>query len=139
MRVAPENYAQGVWSQALYSQELIGVEPEKEKTRWTAKENVKDLYGGTRLSPKNPKEKREPRTDRTTTPTPAIQAGRQRNTCPTAVSVFRLRKTSPQAQWKKLGIVPRILPCVPLPAPGAPKSRMVRNFTVRLCVLGVSL
>src|SRR5690349_6117990 len=38
------------------------------------------------------------------------------------------RKTSPHAQWKKFGMLPRILPWVPLPAPGAPKSRIVRYF-----------
>src|SRR5258708_37217884 len=51
-----------------------------------------------------------------------------RKTWPTALSVLRLRNTSPQAQWKKLGIVPRILPCVPLPAPGAPNNKNVRYF-----------
>src|SRR5579859_3326616 len=48
------------------------------------------------------------------------------NTRPIELSVVRLRNTSPQAQWKKFGILPRILPCVPLPAPGAPNNRMVR-------------
>src|SRR4051794_22119639 len=42
--------------------------------------------------------------------------------------MVRLRKTSPQEQWKKFGIVPRIFPCVPLPEPGAPKSKNVRYF-----------
>src|SRR5712671_5298404 len=58
-----------------------------------------------------------------------------RNTWPTALSVLRLRNTSPQAQWKKLGIVPRILPWVPLPAPGAPNNRRVRYFIPSLSVL----
>src|SRR6266478_1527583 len=49
-----------------------------------------------------------------------------RKTWPTSLSCLRLRNTSPQAQWKKLGMVPRILPWVPLPAPGAPNKRMVR-------------
>src|SRR5581483_1000916 len=47
---------------------------------------------------------------------------------PISLSMVRLRKTSPQAQWKKWGMVPRIFPWVPLPAPGAPKRRMVRYF-----------
>jgi hypothetical protein len=41
---------------------------------------------------------------------------------------LRERKTSPHAQWKKCGMVPRIFPCVPLPEPGAPNSRMVWYF-----------
>src|SRR6266566_868528 len=51
-----------------------------------------------------------------------------RKTWPMEPSGLRLRKTSPQGQWKKLGMVPRILPWVPFPAPGAPKSKMVRYF-----------
>src|SRR5438309_666614 len=50
------------------------------------------------------------------------------NTRPISLSIVRLRKTSPQAQWKNCGMVPRILPWVPLPAPGAPKRRIVRYF-----------
>src|SRR5712671_1005097 len=53
-----------------------------------------------------------------------------RKTSPSELSVLRLRKTSPQAQWKKWGIVPRILPWVPFPAPGAPNRRAVRYFMI---------
>src|SRR5947208_2037071 len=49
-------------------------------------------------------------------------------TRPILLSIVKFRKTSPQAQWKKCGMVPRILPCVPLPAPGAPNRRIVRYF-----------
>src|SRR5947207_448966 len=35
------------------------------------------------------------------------------------------RKISPVEEWKKPGIAPRILPCVPLPLPGAPNRRIV--------------
>lgn len=41
------------------------------------------------------------------------------------------RNTSPQAQWKKCGMVPRIFPCVPLPEPGAPNNKMVWYFMRR--------
>src|SRR5215469_13751465 len=49
-------------------------------------------------------------------------------TRPILLSIVRLRKTSPQAQWKKLGMVPRIFPWVPFPAPGAPNRSIVRYF-----------
>src|ERR1041385_6617465 len=60
-------------------------------------------------------------------------------TRPISLSIVRLRKTSPQAQWKKLGMVPRIFPCVPLPAPGAPTSRIVRNFLSVFCIFVANL
>src|SRR5208282_2321455 len=49
---------------------------------------------------------------------------------PSGLSGCRLRNTSPQAQCKKLGMVPRIFPCVPLPEPGAPNMRIVRYFII---------
>jgi hypothetical protein len=36
-------------------------------------------------------------------------------------------------EWKKPGIAPSALPCVPLPEPGEPNIRMVRYFTA-FCV-----
>src|SRR6266436_7717817 len=51
-----------------------------------------------------------------------------RKSLPTSVRVSIERKTSPQGQWKKRGIVPRVLPCVPLPLPGAPKRMKVLYF-----------
>ena len=39
------------------------------------------------------------------------------------VRVSSERNTSPHAQWKNRGMVPRILPWVPLPEPGAPRMR----------------
>src|SRR6266480_8131666 len=51
-----------------------------------------------------------------------------RKALPTSVRVSIERKTSPQGQWKKRGILPSVLPCVPLPLPGAPKRMNVLYF-----------
>src|SRR6266550_7055860 len=51
-----------------------------------------------------------------------------RKALPTSVRVSIERKTSPQGQWKKRGILPSVLPCVPLPLPGAPKRINVLYF-----------
>src|SRR4030095_6744128 len=51
-----------------------------------------------------------------------------RKALPTSVRVSIERKTSPQGQWKNRGILPRVLPCVPLPLPGAPKRMNVLYF-----------
>ena len=40
------------------------------------------------------------------------------------VRVSRVRKISPQEQWKNLGRVPRVEPWVPLPEPGGPMMRI---------------
>src|SRR5882757_10974642 len=51
-----------------------------------------------------------------------------RKALPTSLRVSIERKTSPQGQWKKRGILPSVLPCVPLPLPGAPKRTNVLYF-----------
>src|SRR5581483_1058368 len=62
-----------------------------------------------------------------------------RNVLPMGLSTVKLRNTSPQAQWKKFGIVPKILPWVPLPEPGAPNKRMARYFIIQSSVFMLEL
>ena len=57
---------------------------------------------------------------------PGFRAKRANATLPSSEWMSIERKTSPQAQCQKPGMRPRIAPWVPLPAPGAPKSRTVR-------------
>src|SRR6266704_674295 len=56
-----------------------------------------------------------------------------RNALPTFVRVSMERNTSPQGQWKNRGIVPSVLPWVPLPLPGAPNKMNVRYFMKATC------
>src|SRR5271170_5494766 len=53
-----------------------------------------------------------------------------RNTLPTSLLRSIDRNTSPHARWRKPGNVPNILPCVPLPLPGAPNSRIVLILSI---------
>ena len=58
----------------------------------------------------------------TSSPRPAYS----QNLRPISLCRSSERKMSPVALWWKPGMFPMIFPCVPLPLPGAPKSRMVR-------------
>lgn len=60
------------------------------------------------------------------------------NSRPSGDWTSSVRKTSPQAQWKKPGVAPSNRPCVPLPLPGAPKSSMALYFACDLPTTDVS-